>query len=62
MYSNEVVDQTYSLDVKEINLRSGNLLQEPPNPMKDSKLKKYDTILPQAQEPPYPKRFNMKKS
>jgi hypothetical protein len=62
VYNNEATYQTYSLDVQEINLRSGKVLQEPPNPMKDLEPEKYDTFLPQPQAPPYPERLNVKKA
>jgi hypothetical protein len=62
MYNNEATYQTYSLDVQEINLRSGKVLQQPPKLIKDSEPEKDDVILPQPQVPPYPERLNVKKS
>jgi hypothetical protein len=45
VYNNETTYQTYSLDVQEINLRSGKVLQQQPKTIKYVEPKKDDVIL-----------------
>jgi hypothetical protein len=62
VYNNETTYQTYSLEVQEINLRSGKVLKQQPKLIKDVESEKDDVILPQPQTPPYPERLNEKKT
>jgi len=58
----ETTYQTYSLEVKEINLRLGNVLQQQPNLIKYVEYEKEYVTSPQPQTPPYPKRLNERKT
>ena len=60
VYNSETTYQTYSLEVQEINLRSGKVLQQQPKLIKYLEYEKEDITSPQTS--PYPERLNEKKT
>jgi hypothetical protein len=62
MYNGETTYQTYSLEVHEINIRLGKVLQQQPKLIEDVEYEKEDTTSPQPKTPPFPKRLNENKA
>jgi hypothetical protein len=54
VYNNDTTYQTYSVELQEINLRSGKILQQQPKLIENEESEKENITLPQPQAPPYP--------
>jgi hypothetical protein len=53
IYNNDTTYQTYSMELQEINIRSGNILQQQPKFIEIEEYDKESITLPQPQDPPY---------
>jgi hypothetical protein len=62
MYNNDITYKTYSLELKEINIMPGNVLQQQLKLIGNAEYKKEYITLPQPQTPPYPEILQEKKT
>jgi hypothetical protein len=62
VYNNDTTYQTYSVELQEINLRSGKILQQQPKLIENEESEKENITLPQPQAPPYPEILQERKT
>jgi hypothetical protein len=62
VYNNDTTYQTYLVELQEINLRSGKILQQQPKLIEIEEYEKENITLPQPQAPPYPEILQERKT